>query len=260
MKAIVCGCVKNCEKSGLETTILKLLGIKNIFEQVDYLFFENDSSDNTLQILSKHDINVISVSGLEHKIRNRMQLLAYGRNCLLNVILERYSDYDLMIMTDLDVLENFEYKILQNVFSTYSINEWDVLTANNYDKYYDIYALRTDVNRVWDKKLDYDCWEVIHKNLENKLYKELLQIHIGNFQEKINNVGELIPVKSAFGGMGIYKISKIANCQYSTKYGCEHVAFHFDILLKNSGKIFICPMLLTTGESKHIVPDYFDNA
>ena len=74
-------------------------------------------------------------------------------------------------------------------------------------------------------------------------------IHVGNFQKVIPINEKLIKVDSAFGGMGIYKMSIVKNCVYNGftescsckeylnkenhfKMGkclattCEHVSFH----------------------------------
>lgn len=250
-QVVVCGCVKNAENY-LKRSIPKLKKLEDIFNRVVFIFFENDSSDNTLQILQDYGMIVISYKNLP--IQNRMDVLAFGRNKLLEYIETYHNDLDLMIMMDFDyVLERFDHRMFEEIFEEYGFNKWDVLTANSYNKYYDIYALRTEANEVFKDEILFNCWDMINKgrrcNIPDTI---LLREFVGKYQICIPDDKPLIPVLSAFGGIGIYKIEFIKGARYSTLYGCEHVSFNEE-LRKNGARIFICPKLLVCAEPKHIV-------
>lgn len=249
---VVCGCVKNCA-SFLSFNLIRLLELKKIFNKVEYVFFENDSTDNTIEILKKHNVEIISYNNLN--IRNKIEALSFGRNQLLEYIHKFYSDYDYILMTDLDfVLQRFKYTMLEEVFNSYPLHSWDVLTANSFEKYYDIYALRSEPNNIFPEGILFDCWQMVEKGRRSNINEmSLRKEFIGKYQKIIPNNNPLIPVLSAFGGMGIYKISVTKDCKYSTLYGCEHVAFNKEIRDKHNARIFICPKLQVCGESLHIV-------
>jgi len=189
----------------------------------------------------------------------RAAILTHGRNLLLNQVINKYSIYDYMIMVDIDnILIDFNPQNIGEVFK-HNVEEWDVITANCNIKYYDIWALRISKHiwkpeihgKIWNEPIDYDCWRDT-KDCEKTIDK---------YQKKISPNMPLIETDSSFGGLGVYKISKIKNCKYngfvynsngSVKYSqSEHVAFNSDIR-KNGGKIFICPSLLLTCPIEHL--------
>jgi hypothetical protein len=90
--------------------------------------------------------------------------------------------------------------------------------------------------------LNYDCWEVVdrlkHQEIAQKMY---VYVHMKPIPR---NFG-LIPVRSAFGGFGVYQTIYLNGCYYEafdqiTKQKCEHVSFH-DCIISNGGRIFINP-------------------
>ena len=272
-KVILCGCTRS-SGNYIYNHLLSLVRLGQHFTEYAIIVYENDSTDDTLQQLKKfkaynHNFYYISETNVanniiknknKNNIITRSRIIAHGRNMLLNEINERFNEYDLMIMTDLDnVLNNFDTSCIDDVFK-YDINSWDGLTANCLNRYYDIWALRISLN-IWDplihepvwtkemkEKMNYDWWDCWNNNshVGNKI------AHIKRCQALIPRNYPLIESDSSFGGMGIYKISKIKNCRYgSERYingnaveeQCEHVSFHMGIK-KNGGKILICPSLI----------------
>jgi hypothetical protein len=148
-----------------------------------------------------------------------------------------------MIMVDLDdVIATFKPSQIKYLFEH---TEWDALFANCLGKYYDIWALRIEREK-WTplcpfQVIDYDCWEAAQKYRTRKV--------VSQHQISIPVSAPLIPVNSAFGGFGIYKVKKI-NGRYSGFDGrirCEHVEFH-----KGMKRLFICPKFLVNKQSEHI--------
>jgi hypothetical protein len=80
----------------------------------------------------------------------------------------------------------------------------------------------------------------------------------------------LIPVESAFGGMGLYRLAATRDCRYVGIMGdctchdvvafstpctietCEHVAFHRDMIEKHGAKLFICSTLIVKTQQEHL--------
>lgn len=258
-KIIITGTTKNSE-TYIQNRIDKLHTIGQYFTEYYILLYENDSQDNTCKILNKNKNNNFGfiseqniIERIQHKHLNRVQILCYARNQLLNHVKKYYSHYDLLIMIDLDnVLEEFKPKTILNAFN-YG-DEWSGLTANCIGKYYDIWALRINKSiwndnvhgKLWTSPLEHDCWFQIKNNIP---CKQLIR----EYQTIIPTTMPLIQTTSSFGGLGIYKINAILNAQYETYNGqfcqCEHIAFHNSI----KGNIFICPKLLLKCPVEHII-------
>ena len=65
-----------------------------------------------------------------------------------------------------------------------------------------------------------------------------------------------IRVRSAFGGLGVYKMSKILDCRYDGldsdgRELCEHVPFNQKIC-DHGGELYIYPKLLNQAPSEHL--------
>jgi len=262
-KIVIAGCTKN-SSSYISEHLLRLVEIGKLFKTYNIIIYENDSTDNTCEVLNRfkrdnnnfdfiHEENIIE--RLKYKGHIRSQTIAHGRNRLLKVISHLYSTYDLMIMIDLDnILDRFKPKHILNIFNYGDV--WDALTANCINKYYDIWALRIPPTvwnpaihgKIWDKPLMHDCWTQIVDNIHPREC-------VKNYQKIIPIKSPLIETVSSFGGLGIYKIAAIKGCEYNSFDNnipqCEHIAFHRDII-RNGGHIFICPSLLVNCPLEHL--------
>jgi hypothetical protein len=125
----------------------------------------------------------------------------------------------------------------------YNTDDWDVLTGNQSELYYDIWAFRQkDV-------LESDYWENHLKDIKNGMNSnDSLHKNLHVFEKKKEANG-LIKVMSAFGGIAIYKINSIENCTYNgiienNKEICEHVPFHL-CMNDNKKNIYINTEMLT---------------
>lgn len=261
---IVCGCTKN-SANYIQSHLEKLYSLQSIYPRFQMVIFENDSTDNTKAILKQfetsHDNVHMLFDTLNGKIKTPVTIkpysryvqkplnLSYTRNVLLDYVETHFSHFDYMMMVDLDsVVKNFEVSIIQHTMNKYVSSSWDALTANSTGKYYDIWALRINTEiwnselhgKLWREPIDYDCW-----------MKKDTQKSVRGNQINIPRDFPLIPVTSAFGGMGIYRISSIKGCRYSAEFDqsltCEHVYFH-DRIIKRGGKIFICPDMIVQSQ------------
>ena len=321
-KLVVVGCTRDSAHY-IRGHVMKLYAMKCHCKEFKMIIFENDSKDTTSAILrdlaAEHkDLHIITEKGVKGRIRSplslsraarrelwtnsRTSVLAYGRNRLIQQVERMCSDWDYMLVADLDdVISRFSIQNFKNIFQ-YKSDTWDVLTANSIGPYYDIWALRTD-KRLWSAKhsalwpyvLNFDCWDMVaHQNArintalcpaDREVYRrdplkyrhflarerrKAVRRYIVPYQVIIPVTTGLIPVVSAFGGMGIYRISKITGCRYRgvraqcdcRAYGvvgpcrvdqCEHVAFHKEMIKKYDAKIFICSNFLLPTSQEHVV-------
>ena len=264
-KVVVCGCTRN-SGNYIYNHLLSLVQIGKYFTEYVIIVYENDSTDDTVQRLQKFkefnsNFYYIHETNVAHINNTRTRILSHGRNMLLQEIRDKFTNYELMIMTDLDnVLNNFDTGCIDDVFK-YDINSWDVLTANCLNRYYDIWALRISLN-IWDPLIHEPIWtKEMKKNMnydyrydKNRNRNSNKISHIKMCQALIPRNYPLIASDSSFGGIGIYKISKLKNCMYNgnaISEQCEHVAFHMGIK-NNGGRIFICPSLIVNCAVEHV--------
>jgi hypothetical protein len=120
----------------------------------------------------------------------------------------------------------------------------------------------------------FDCWDFVrHMQIQIRLTQDFAkEIAIKQNQNKIATDRKPIPVESAFGGLGLYRLAKTVGCVYSGQtttctctelmkniapnscfpYTCEHISFHKDMIDKHGAKLFILPSLLVKSQDEHL--------
>lgn len=245
-KACICGVGRNLSPY-FKTTTRNILKIANSFAESKVIIVESDSSDDTVKLFSSvPEITFRSMGNLQSKYPLRTDRIAQCRNVYLDYVMKECPHYDIMIVIDLDdvLSEDFNLDILSSCLCDEHYPRWDVVFANQSYRYYDIWALRS-------AEVDYDCWDKVNRGEMDKIDA------IFKHQTHIPRNSDAIPVVSAFGGLGIYKIKHLdENCKYigtseSTlaKEICEHVPLNTYLSTKGL-KLFIDPtMVLTTPSS-----------
>ena len=248
MNFLVVGAISNCEKT-IVPTIYSLSESLKGADNVEYFFVESDSKDKSLNVLNrlKNEIkyfNFETHGNLSKQIKSRTSRLAFCRNRYL--IYQRKNKKFLsyyLIVVDMDgIFQKFDCDLFDEINSKL---DWAVMTANVKGRYYDIWALRED---KWSPN---DCWLAARESQIKGLNK--YQSYVNNVYKrmiKIDKRNKNIFVKSAFGGLAIYKIALIPkHAEYSGLDSngneiCEHVKFHEYIYCDQPGKIFINPRLI----------------
>lgn len=212
------------------------------FNSYKVIIYENDSNDDTRNILlnnKKENYEYIFEDGITEPLRTVR--ISNGRNKVLEKLREINTNnyYDYLIMIDLDD-RIYSGKFVETINTCFEYDNWDVLTGNQSDVYYDVYALRKKGD------MEYDCMRVLHTNPQ---IPNAYHIFVGSKYKKYEP-GQLLEVDSAFGAIGIYKLLSIPdNCNYSGTYEdgweiCEHVPFH-RCIKKNNKSIYINTSFLT---------------
>lgn len=222
-----------------------------LFNSFKVVIYENDSSDKTRELLNnnKKD-NYIYI--FEDNVQNsrRTVRLANGRNKILDEIrkLNKDNKYEYMIILDLDDV-NISGKFVDTIHTCFLYDDWDVLTGNQSDKYYDLWALRMK------NYMDYNCIRAMYANMSKGLPG--FNTHIVKKMKKFDT-GQLLEINSGFGGIAIYKLNSIPDkCKYIGFYEegelknteknaekCEHVPFN-ECIKNSNKKIYINTSFLT---------------
>lgn len=226
----------------------RLLG--SYFSDYKIIIFENDSTDDTREIIKhvmKLDENVKLVEskvfpdcklkfpilynyGVVH--RERIRKMAFYRNICHHFIYKNYSDYDYVIVLDLDVEGDLPIlKILESISNT---DEWSAIGANGrspipgtfgyMDTMYDAMAFCENEKDVEKSKYEnhYSFLTVMYK------YFRMMSVTIRNCKTRYKQV------ISTFNGLCIYKLKDIHNLFYTDEYICEHISFNQQL-----SKVFI---------------------
>ena len=209
-KVIICGVCKNVEHR-LPYTIRSIEKLGEQFKDYRVFIYENNSTDHTTiflkmwaeknrrvwvrcENLSKEEIAQITKPGRE-------PLIARARNIVLDQAMQtEYEDYSYVIMADMDFPEVWD---IGGIMSSFSYKEpWDAILANgvDWDGYlYDRFAYKTVDLPLGPQLIGWDPWIFYIRST------------------KVSLIGEknLVPVSSAFGGLGIYKREALKGCRYS---------------------------------------------
>jgi hypothetical protein len=244
-KIVITGICRNVGHC-LEKNIAELDSFAKYGPKINYFVYENDSTDDTKNILSKlgsndrfkfisQDLSLPQFGSL--KSLERTSNLAKHRNQCLEYIKQHHNNTDFVIVVDLD-FNKISINGLLHSFGIFSQNYpfIDAIAGNSFQ----IKKHESDGQQnIWN----YDCWAYrgnwwndLYQYPEHNMFDPMLWFGlwhplIGSLPAKVN---------SAFGGCCIYKTQKYILGKYEG-YDCEHVCFH-KYLSKNHGlNLFLNP-------------------
>ena len=199
--------------------------------KTNFYFFTNNNtygSEKILQEWTEENASVCGILGLEEKItlENRIIKLAEYRNLVLREGLNYFGkDFDYLIVFDSD-LSN---KYIESEDLLKSISEvpepWSIISGNSCYK---------------DSNYYYDCFAMRLKDQPDKIYDVYPNFfeHFGKTTKWIDKLyvfDGIVEVKTAFGGISVYKISEILEVLKKTDKNiyelqglpsgaCEHIS------------------------------------
>jgi hypothetical protein len=248
---LICGPVRNVA-NGISDELEVIAAATSSFKSTFYLLIESDSNDETLKKLKEEEENrqnffYRSMGNLTEKFTKRTQRIAFCRNAIVDEVKNnpKFKDLDYVMMADLDGMNHLITK--EKIEQCWELDEdWDVLSANQGENYYDIWALR---HPLWCPD---DCWQ-LKEQLELIMSSDDAEnLAVRSRQPIIDPRSDLIEVDSAFGGLAIYKKKAFISGRYegldqNNKEIADHVLFHKQ--LKQAGyRIFINPALINCAK------------
>jgi hypothetical protein len=248
------GLAQNCSKT-LPNFFTFLNKIENDFNKI-YLFIgENDSKDNTLDILKNYKNKKITKkiinTNFMKKYTHRLERMAQGRNYISKLLNKLKLDFVVWLDLD-DVLSNGinRNEFLNSINILKKGNNLFGVSATSYPHYYDILSLR--INKYFMKNIYYIS------QIKNIFTGYILRKkYIYNIQKKINKISKL--TISSFNGMCIYKFKYYKYSSYinfnssskETREIVEHVIFNEKISKKFKKFILINKSLSLSMPLQH---------
>jgi glycosyltransferase involved in cell wall biosynthesis len=256
---VIVGCARDCE-TFLPAVLQNVATIASLYSQAAFVFVENDSTDNTREILQKWLSNRPHSFLLNPKVSRAHEAkptarLAIARNTYMDALnSHRLAWFDHLVVLDFD---NVNTTVISDESLAAAIEFLDNTSQNaaifaNQLTYYDVWALRHD---VWCPE---DCWAEVESRPAYLPRHRAVARYLTRRQLNIPPNAAPIAVRSAFGGLGIYKLDFVRAARYiglrpDGSWICEHVGFN-ETAVRAGGVLYIFPKLLNQAPPEHIYP------
>lgn len=263
-RVVFAGCARSCA-SALPNVLHNVEKIASLYRDAAFIFVENDSDDDTKEILQawcrkKPTARLIMLDGLAGCCPVRTIRLEKTRKQYLSIIRSDYADYTHLIVLDCDDVNagGIDLSAVQRAIDFLESNRSHAGVFPGQDgPYYDIWALRHPERCPWD------MWEAVfdYAMAQKVSYAVAFnEIYVKRVFSLPANAPPL-EVDSAFGGIGIYKLSSVLRNRQTyighkrkripTTSGwqevgwqvCEHVAFNAGFREREE-KLFVLPYLV----------------
>lgn len=214
MKVVLGGIIKNVAPF-FGSIAEFIFNMKNTIPELEVCLYENNSTDNTKELLKQIECDFITVCSEDYtheyflnigsartwdNLPCRIQMIAHARNKLLDMITPKnLGRGDFVIMADLDFLKSPDPAAIASIIKQFP-SDVSAIFANGISpngNYYDAFVLRTDKHPFGPELMGDQFWEREHMD----------QLHI--------EITKPMKVYSAFGGLAIYKAEAISGCRYS---------------------------------------------
>jgi hypothetical protein len=258
MKAVFTGVARDCA-AYLPGVLHNLARFAASYRATSFLFVISDSKDDTRTILERwladgRSGRVIDLGPLEDRLTKRTERIAFARNTGLDEI-ARGADagHDHLVVADLDdvLARPVDAGAFAHAAAWLDADPTRAgVMANATPRYYDVWALR---HERWCPD---DCWHPIWGRPSGESFEAAKFREVFMRQIEIPPSLPPIAVRSAFGGLGIYRLSAALTARYhgidaKGRETSEHVAFNTAID-RTGGRLHIFPALQVHAPRQHL--------
>lgn len=258
---LVVGCARNVA-STLPRVMANIEALDGSLRVLRCVIVENGSTDGTKEWLERWAAadprhKVVSLDDEIGHLERRTERLAVARNrCLAEIRAVGVEDAGTLIVADLDSVnaEPWDLGALRRACAFLHARASTAgVFAVQKGRYYDVWALR---HAKWCPS---DCWRQVdcYSRLLGKCRAQKIFVH--SRQRAIATGAAPIRVRSAFGGLALYKTSFAMQAFYvgvenNGRQICEHVAFN-ERICRLGGELYIFPELMNLPPTEHITQD-----
>lgn len=257
-RAVFTGVARDCAEH-LPVVLDNLARFAALYAEASFVFLVSDTNDESRSILERWLAadrcgKVIDLGILAERLPRRTDRLAFARNsCLDEIRRSEWAAYDHLVVADLD--DVLAWPVSAKGFADAAA--WlDAAPAragalaNASPRYYDIWALRHD---TWCPD---DCWHSIWGRDPTETFEAAKVRESCARQIVIPRSVPPIGVRSAFGGLGLYKMRFALGARYCGVDGrgreaSEHVAFN-EAVGRAGGQLYIFPSLIVRAPREHL--------
>ena len=229
---VVCGLVRDLGYC-LTSSLTRMRKLTEGFHKVHFVFYENDSKDNSVRLLQRFQDKLGSsrVTILTEKLglgetktkgqwesKMRYDKMAMFRNKIIQFLRtkNRLAQYDYVLWHDMDALGGVSRK---GFLDTLAASEtWDMVCA---------YAIDATVLRTKGKEHMYDT--LAYRDAKGQRVSTDVSLHWDKAGRR-----PWVKITSGFNGLAIYKACVFAQCEYAGG-DCEHIALH-DAMIRQGFK------------------------
>jgi len=236
-KIAVVSLARNCEQH-IASSINTIYQLHT--KEMKFFVFENDSEDNTKNIIKQHSkvksnfyflIENNKAPYLQNRSTKRTGALAKYRNNCITWVKKNCKNFDMVIVLDLDADLGFSLDGIYNSISwLHNINDAGGIAS------YSLYAVINESQAIF---AHYDSfaarmndWEpTTEEKDQNNEWFRYLHPFVGS---------DPFHMRSCFGGLAVYKTEAFLSGRYGSDLGSEHVKFHKDLYDKGY-KMYLNP-------------------
>lgn len=249
-KLAIVGLARNCAGPLLQN-LQRLLGLVENAAGWQLHIETNDNTDDTVQVLADFCSEHRSATFASHTLGRqqfsaefagpRTIALAEYRTACQKWVQECAADADFVVVIDWDAWGGWSSAGVLNGLgwlaktpdaygmASVSLLQSPALVTNADGK--------TTQQSVW---LQYDAWAL----RLNSYYDDYTAGHGGWKHHWLPPVGSPpVPVRSAFGGLAIYRTAAYIKGTYDGRRDCEHVSFHESVATATGQALFLCPAM-----------------
>lgn len=257
--AVFAGVARNCAPH-LLGVLANLDRLSKSYRTSRFVFVVSDTGDRTSRLLEEWLATegrcgiVLDLGVLEDRLPRRTERIAHARNAALDEIGRRgWADFDHLVVADLD--DVLAAPVAVGGFAQAA--SWldgapsrAGVLANAAPRYYDVWALRHD---GW---CPHDCWQPIWNRAAGEDFETAKFREVFTRQIEIPPGLPPIAVRSAFGGLGIYRMAFALAARYcgvddQDREASEHVAFS-EAIGRSGGQLHIFPALQVRAPQQHL--------
>ena len=257
-RAVFFGAARDCA-AHLPQVLKNLDRFAATYDEAYFLFVVSDCTDDSAAILQRwladgRRGHVIDLGPLAADLPRRTERLAHVRNAGLEEIGRvGRQDHDHLVIADLDDVLDSPMAADGFIRAARWLDAEPAragVLANVLPRYYDVWALRHD------RWCPHDVWHAIWGRPESVSFEAAKFREVFARQIEIPASAPPIEVRSAFGGLGLYRMSAALGARYvgvdaQGREVSEHVAFNAAIG-RAGGRLHIFPALQVQAPRQHL--------
>jgi uncharacterized membrane protein len=211
--------------------------VRKQFEKCTVILYENDSKDDTVNIVKKWAMGKKDVVLLLNQVnegKSRTERIGIARQKIVDYAKKDplLRGYDYLLCLDFGT-ENASKKLSNTIHHAVDtmIDKPNVMGIFPSGDFYDSWPLR--IKGV----VEYD----VHKKFINQFYTWWINHKMNKIIDEAREKGEMIEVDSAFGGAALYRLKDVINSgtEYDGTETCEHTSFNLGLFEGNPEGILV---------------------